>query len=450
MDKNRLYILGEMYVPKAILQLAVPTVLSMVVQILYNLTDTFFVGKLNDPYQVAAVTISLPIFMMQMALSGIFGNGAASYISRLLGEKNYEGARQTATIAWFSTAIISILVTTVGIIFLPNILKASGASANSYGFAKAYMQIIFAGSIISMLNFTTSQMVRAEGAAKYALMGMLLGTGTNIILDPVFILLMHMGVKGAAIATVIGNGVGFCYYVSYYWRGKSLAKPALKYLTLKWSILKEILKIGFPSSLSQFMMSVGNAISYNIASGYGDNTVAAMGIAMRVFTIPIFIFIGLAIGVQPLIGYSYGAGNKLRLKHVLNTAIVYALAISSVFTILFILFSKYTMVLFIKNPEVVKIGSDMLRVYTIAIIFAAVQMQFGSALQAMGKGMASFILSISRMGLIYIPAIILLNKFFGFHGMIYALPLTDVVTTVLAFVFIYKILITVEKQHEAR
>lgn len=448
MDKQRLYILGEMHPPKAILKLALPTILSMMVQIFYNLTDTFFVGKLNDPYQVAAVTITLPIFMMQMAISGIFGNGAASYISRLLGEKNYEGARITATIAWFSTALISLVVTILGFVFLKDILNASGASANSYGFAASYMKVIFAGSIVSMLNFTTSQMVRSEGAAKYALMGMLLGTGTNIILDPIFILWMQMGVKGAAIATVIGNGVGFCYYISFYMRGKSLAKPALKYLSLKWSILREILKIGFPSSLSQFMMSVGNAISYNIASGYGDNTVAAMGIAMRVFTIPIFIFIGLAIGVQPLIGYSYGAGNKLRLKKVLNTAIVYAFVLSAFFTLLFILFSKYTMIIFIKNEEVVAIGSQILRVYTFAIIFAAVQMQFGSALQAMGKGWASFILSISRMGLIYIPAIILLNKFFGFNGMIYALPLTDFLTTGLAFVFIYKILLSVEKEHD--
>jgi putative MATE family efflux protein len=437
-----------MHPPKAILKLALPTILSMMVQIFYNLTDTFFVGKLNDPYQVAAVTITLPIFMMQMAISGIFGNGAASYISRLLGEKNYEGARITATIAWFSTALISLVVTILGFVFLKDILNASGASANSYGFAASYMKVIFAGSIVSMLNFTTSQMVRSEGAAKYALMGMLLGTGTNIILDPIFILWMQMGVKGAAIATVIGNGVGFCYYISFYMRGKSLAKPALKYLSLKWSILREILKIGFPSSLSQFMMSVGNAISYNIASGYGDNTVAAMGIAMRVFTIPIFIFIGLAIGVQPLIGYSYGAGNKLRLKKVLNTAIVYAFVLSAFFTLLFILFSKYTMIIFIKNEEVVAIGSQILRVYTFAIIFAAVQMQFGSALQAMGKGWASFILSISRMGLIYIPAIILLNKFFGFNGMIYALPLTDFLTTGLAFVFIYKILLSVEKEHD--
>jgi putative MATE family efflux protein len=448
MDNKRLYILGEMPVPKAILKLAVPTILSMIVAVFYNLTDTFFVGKLNDPYQVAAVTITLPIFMMQMALSGIFGNGAASYISRLLGEKNYAGARTTATLAWLCTAIVSVLVSILGIVFLSPILKASGASEHTFGYASSYLTIIFAGSIISMLNFTTSQMVRAEGAAKYALMGMLLGTGTNIVLDPIFILWMHQGVKGAAIATIIGNSVALLYYVYFYLSGKSLDAPGLKYIKLHWHTLQEIVKIGVPSSLSQLMMSVGNAISYHIAAGYGDNTVAAMGVAMRVFTIPIFVFIGLAIGVQPLIGYSYGAGNNLRLKHVLNTAIAYALALSGVFTILFALFSKYTMIIFIKNPEVVAIGSQILRVYTFGIIFAAVQMQFGTGLQAMGKGMASFILSISRMGLIYIPAIILLNKFFGFNGMIYAMPLTDFLTTGLAFGFIYKILVSVEKEKE--
>lgn len=447
MDKQRLYILGEMKPSKAILKLALPTILSMMVQIFYNLTDTFFVGKLNDPFQVAAVTISLPIFMMQMAISGVFGNGAASYISRLLGEKNYPEANRTAAFAWFSTTLVSLLVTICGFIFLADILTAGGASQNTYGFAASYMQIILAGSIISMLNFTFSQLIRAEGAAKYALIGMLLGTGTNIILDPIFILWMKMGVKGAAIATVIGNGVGFCYYISFYLRGKSLVKPGIKYLSIKWSIFREITKIGFPSSLSQFMMSIGNAISYRIASGYGDNAVAAMGVAMRIFTIPIFVFIGLAIGVQPLIGYSYGAGNKLRLKKVLNTAIVYAFVLAAFFTLLFILFSKYSVIIFIKNAEVVSIGSQILKIYTLAIIFAAVQMQFGSALQAMGKGFASLILSVSRMGLIYIPAIILLNKFYGFNGMIYSLPLTDFLTTGLAFIFIYKILVSVENEH---
>ena len=305
--KNRnIHVLEEMPVSRAIIYMALPSVLSMLVNILYNLTDTFFIGKLNDPVQVAAVSISMPLFGFQMAIAGIFGSGGASYLSRLLGRKDFKQARETTTTAIFSVLLASIVVAIGGILFIPTFLRLAGASGEIFPYATRYLTIILLGSPCVMLKFAMVQLVRAEGSARQAMFGLIIGTGVNILLDPLFIFVFNMGVTGAAVATVIGQGLAMLYYVFYY-RGKnSLARPSLKYLHLRREIYKQILFIGLPASLGQIMMNVGNTISYNLASAYGDSVVASLGVASRVFSIPIFVFIGTSIGVQALIGFNYG------------------------------------------------------------------------------------------------------------------------------------------------
>lgn len=426
-----------MPVPKAIMQLAVPTVLSMMVQILYNLTDTFFIGKLNDPYQVAAVTIALPLFMIQMAIAGVFGNGGASYLSRLLGARQIYEARETTTTAIFTSALVSIAVGILGFIFVPHILYAVGATANTYSYAAAYMKIILLGSPIVMLNFTLSQLIRAEGGAKTALIGMVIGTGLNIVLDPIFILWFKMGVSGAAVATLVGNFFAVVYYFRYYLGKHSMVAPAWKFLHLRKIIFAEIFKIGVPSSLSQFMMSIGSSLSYRLAVQYSDNHVAALGVAMRVFSIPIFVFIGIAIGIQPLIGYSYGAQLYGRMRQTIRTSITISLALAIGFLLLFALLPTQLVKAFIPHPEVVSLGSLVLQAYVFAIPFAAIGMILMVALQAMGKAMPALIVALSRQGIVYIPAIILLNRFWAFDGLIFALPFADACTVLISFGFLY-------------
>lgn len=437
MESKRIYILESMPVKKAVLSLVVPTVLSMLVQILYNLTDTFFIGKLNDPIQVAAVTITLPMFMMLMSISGIFGQGAASYISRLLGEKEYRKAREVSTLAMLAITICGLIITIFCTLWIDKILSVMGTSPKTYSYVKDYLLIIIWGSIPTMLNFAISQILRSEGGAKIALIGMLIGTVTNIILDPVFIFLLKQGVRGAAIATVIGNTCALIFYIRYYLKGKSLASPALKYLNFNLSYLKEMISIGLPSSISQIMMSVGNTIAYALAVNYGDFALAAMGVAQRIITIPIFTFIGLAAGVQPLIGFNYGAQNHQRLKSCLNFSLILAGALSLIFVLLFVIFSKYSIIIFINEAQVISHGSKVVRIFTFAIPFAAAQMIFMVSLQAMGKALPSLIISLCRQGLIYIPAIIIFNYFWEFDGIIWALPLTDILTAILAFFFFY-------------
>lgn len=447
MDKKRLYILEEMPVRKAIFTLAVPTVVSMVVQILYNITDTFFVGKLNDPYQLAAVSICMPIFMLQMSISGIFGIGAASYISRLLGRKNYAGARETATVTILSCFVTSLLVAAAGLIFMRPILHLAGASANTIDYADSYLSIILGGSSIMMLNFALAQMIRAEGAAKVVMRANLIGTFVNIILDPVFIFLLHKGVVGAAIATLIGASCSLTLLLNFYWKRKSLAMPSLKYLKPRWTIYKEIFKIGIPSSLSQIMMSIGNSISYAVASAYGDVAVAAFGIVWRVMSIPVFVMIGLSIGIQPLVGYSYGANNKTRLKKTVRLTLEYSGILAAVFLALFLLFPKILILIFISDKGVVEMGSKVLTAFTFAIPFIALQMPLLVSIQAMGKGFPSLIIALSRNGLVYIPAVFILNALFKFDGLVYALPLSDVLSSFLALFFFIRIVSKLKYHH---
>lgn len=440
MKRDKIYVLEEMPVTGSIINLALPSVLSMLVNILYNLTDTFYIGKLNDPNLVAAVSISLPLFTFQMAIAGIFGNGGGSYLSRLLGKKDFYCARQTATLAIVSSMIVSVIIAIVGILFIPSFLKAVGASENTYQPAYDYMFWILLGSPFIMLKFTLVQLLRAEGAAKAAMAGLMIGTGVNIVLDPLFIFVFKMSVTGAAVATVIGQGIGAGFFVYYYLSGRSLAAPSLKNLRFDPYTYKQIFFIGIPSSVSQIMMGIGNTISYRLGGIYGDNYVAALGVASRVFSIPSFVFIGISIGVQALVGFNYGARNYARMKQVIRTAIVISLWLAVFFLLMFALIPMQLIAVFTTDKQVLMVGTAILEAYIFAIPTMAIGMILMTSLQAMGKALQAFIVAISRQGVIYIPLIYLLNAQFKFDGLVFALPLADMLTTVISFTLLLMII----------
>ena len=440
MVHQKLHTLEAMPVPQAILKLAIPTMLGMLAQVFYNMTDTFFVGQLHDPNQVAAVAITMPIFMITMALSGIFGNGGASYISRLLGSKEHGRAEQTLATAWLSGIILGIVVMIAGFYWLPSILAVSGASAQTYPFAASYLRVILAGSVIIMLNFAAGQLLRAEGAAKEAMFGMAIGTAANIMLDPLFIFTFHQGVAGAAVATVIANALALAYYLWYYLARKSLIPLTFRHLRLEWPMYREIFNIGVPASISHLLMSCVHMFMNNIAASYSDVVVAAIGIDMRVFTIPIMLSIGLAVGAQPLFGYSYGANNLPRLKSAVNTALGMATGIVAAFTVVFALFPGWFIRIFINDANVISVGAQILRAMIIGLPFVGVQMVLMHAMQAMGKGMPALVISLARQGIVFVPALIVLNALFGFSGFIYAMAVADMLSMALSVGFFLWIL----------
>ncbi|MDD4815336.1 MAG: MATE family efflux transporter [Candidatus Cloacimonetes bacterium] len=449
MKENKIYVLESMPIPKAIMNLAIPSVLSMLVNILYNLTDTFYIGKLNDPFQVAAVSISLPLFSLQMAMAGVFGIGGGSYLSRLLGKKDMQSAQNTLATSVFTSAAMSIVLGVLGIMFIPIFSRIVGASGETLVHAKNYMLYILIGSPVILLKFTLVQLLRAEGAAKEAMIGLFIGTGLNILLDPLFIFGFGMGVTGAAIATVLGNAGGMIYYLLFYIRKKSLVPLSFKHIKLQWSCYKEILLIGIPASLSQVMLSIGNTISFRLASAYSDQHVASLGVASRVFTIPIFIFIGISIGIQALVGYTYGAKNYKRMKQTIRTSVLITLSLSTVLTLLFAIFPRELIMIFIKDPDIVNIGTIVLKAYVFAIPSAAVGMIMMTSLQAMGKALPALIVSLSRQGIMYIPAILILNQLFEFNGLVFAMPLADLLTTTLSTTMLIVILNKLKHREEA-
>lgn len=289
---------------KALITLALPTILGMLVNVFYNMVDTFFVGKTNDPNQVAAVSLTMPIYLVLMSFGSIYGIGGASYISRCLGSKNYDKAKKVSSFVFYASVVTGLVCMIIFFIFLENILKLSGASSNTYSFAKDYLLIVAIGAIFVVCQMSMGQVVRSEGASKEAMFGMVLGTVINIILDPIMILYMNMGVAGAALATIIGNACSFFYYTFYILKKSTFLSIKIKDFLISNDILSNVFSIGFPVFMNNVLISVANILINNFASRYNDNVVAGLGVSQRIFTLVLLVFIGLGQGVQPFIGYS--------------------------------------------------------------------------------------------------------------------------------------------------
>ena len=448
MDEKRLSILRDEPVFKAIMSLAIPTIMGMIVQVLYNLTDAFFVGQLNDPYQLAAVSVAFPLFIMLMAISSIFGNGGSSYISRLLGQKEYLLAKKVTATTFYSGIFIGAIVTIGGLFFIKPILYLIGVTTETFQFASEYLTIIFSGSIVIILNFSLGLLLRAEGAAKIAMYGMMIGTGLNILLDPIFILYLNQGVRGAAIATLIGQSLGLAFYIYYYLKRNTAGSIAWRYFSPLRDIYIEIFKIGIPSSLNHILMSVANTVSNIVAATYSDIVIAAFGIDFRIFSMAVMLMIGLAAGTQPLIGYSFGAKNIHRFNDTFKVASFISTGIALFFTVVFYLFPEQLIQTFINDQQVVNYGVQILNALIIGLPFIGIQMLIMVTFQALGKGRPALILAISRQGLFFIPTIFILNEIFGFTGFIYAQPIANILTFILAVFLFRRIKLQIDVEHQ--
>ncbi len=447
MNDKRIKVLGEAPVVKAILQMAIPVVLGMMVQVLYNLVDTFFIGRLGDPNQLAAANITTPVFMIMMSISGIIGTGAASYISRCLGEQDYERAHKTLSTGVAIVVGLGIIVTVLGLICITPLMRALGASEQTLPFAHDYSFVLLLGSILIMCSFTFGQLLRSEGAAMPSITGMALGTVTNIILDPIFIFVLGMGIRGAAIATVLGNAVGVGYYIFYYASGKSTVKISVRNISGDRKIWGQIFGIGTPASVSQLLMSVAMIILNNLAASYGDVVVAGMGVANKIMTIGTFVFMGFAGGCQPLVGYNYGAKNYPRVNEVIKKAMLMMVSIGLVLFALFGVFAKGLIGVFASDmPQVVDEGVLILRALMWSLLFVGSQMLAMTTVQAFGKAKASLFLSVARQGLFFIPLLFILNTLFGFRGLIYAQPVSDALSLTLSLTVLRFILTKAEKE----
>lgn len=433
MNTNK-YLFEESPVSKAVATMAIPTMISMLVVVIYNMADTFFIGQTGDPMQVAAVSLATPVFMVFMALGNLFGIGGSSAISRALGEKKLERARHISSFCCYGSIGLGIIVAAIFLIFMDGILKMIGASENTIEFAQDYLTYISFGGPFIMFGTAFGNILRGEGAAKESMIGNMIGTVTNIILDPLMILNMNMGIIGAAVATVIGNMAASAFYLIYFLRKKSSLSINIRDFQIGSQIASSVAAIGIPASLNNILMSCANIILNLALSGYGDTPVAAMGVASKSNMIVVLLQIGLCAGIQPLIGYNYGAKNKKRLLQVFRFTALVAIIMGTSLTVFMVFARKFLIQAFINDPEVIAYGMQMVIALQfsgpiIGILFLCI-----NTIQGMGKAIPSLILTICRQGLIFIPCIFLLDTLFGLDGVIYAQPTADYASIILSVI----------------
>lgn len=430
-------VLKDDNVRKTLMKLAIPSIIGMVVNGIYNVVDTLFVGKLGTQ-ATGAISVAFPFIMLIAAFGLATGVGGASYISRSLGKGNKDEANLTASTSILMTLIIGIFFVSISYFYIENILILFGATETILPDAIDYSKILILGAPIIMIKMTLNNLLRAEGSAKASMIALIIGAGLNIILDPIFIFTFNMGIQGAAIATIIGQSVAVAFQVWYYASGRSYLKISFKNFKLKKIIITQIIIIGLPLFFTQGLNSFAMAMINNAARPYGDSAVAAMGIVKRVMALGIFAVIGYSQGFQPVAGFNYGAKQYDKLFEAIKFSVRLVTGFTITISILCLVFADNIIGLFSTDPDVIEVGVIALKAYIIPFPLIGFQMIYFSLFQALGKAVPAGILSISRQGLLLIPIALILPDLIGINGVILAQPIADTITilmtAVLAFV----------------
>ncbi len=427
-------------VPKAYMKLALPVVLSMMVSLVYNMVDTYFIALTGKQELVAGVSLAAPIFTLMIAFGDIFGLGGSSLISRLFGEKREEEAKRASAFCLWAAIGFGIFVTIVLLVFRTPILKLLGTDAATFEYAGEYYTWIAVGAASIILGLVPSNILRTEGLATQAMAGSILGSIVNIILDPVFIFGLGQGTAGAAMATVIGNVIADVYYIYVMNKKAKRLSVSLKEIKIPGTMIRDILVIGIPASITNLMQSIMIMITNHYLIAYGTDKVAAMGIALKANMISAFILVGFAFGGQPLVGYNYGARNKKRLKEILRFAYLFEAGLALVFTISISVFAPAIIKIFMNQSDIITNGAMMLRFQQLGMVFMAVTLVSTCVCQSVGSAAGAFALSISRQGVLYAISLMVLNAIFGYTGIIATQACADVLTAVIALAIIRKVL----------
>lgn len=432
------YLFESAPLEKAIATLAIPTIISQIIAMIYNLADTWYVGQLGDNNQVAAVTIAYPVFVGLTAIANLFGIGGGSLISGALGREDYSLVKKLSSFCFWTatgvTAVISVAVFTSGKSFM--ILL--GADADTLSYVHDYLFWVFViGGIPTVMNMFLAHIIRAVGASKQAAIGMSLGGILNIILDPLFIFSWGLGmnITGAALATCISNAVAACYFLLFLWRKHRETVLSLHPRDFRCGrkAAGRVFFIGVPSALQVFLSVVSNAVLNNLMSAYMSTAVAALGIVKKVDMFPTSIVQGLSNGVLPLMAYNYSSGNRKRM----NLTLKYSLIISIIFTGTCLagleMFAPGIIRFFINNTQTIAYGSSFMRLHCIALPCISITLLFTALFQATGQGGKALFLSLFRKGIIDLPLMILMNILIPMTGLMTVQPILDFLCAMIAF-----------------
>lgn len=430
-QNKKMELLGNAPIPKALVSLGIPIMIGMLINALYNLVDAYFVGGLGES-PMGAISIVFPLGQVVVGLGLMFGNGAASYLSRLLGSGDKKTANIVASTALYSSVLIGAVLIIFATIFLKPILTFLGATETIMPYGLTYARIYVISCIFNVFNVTMNNIVASEGAAKTTMCALLLGAVINIGLDPLFIYTFDMGVVGAAIATAISQFVSTLVYLTYILRKRSAFTFSIKDFIPTQQTFVEILKIGIPTLTFQLLTSLSIALINRASSTYGDVVIAGMGAVTRVTSMGTLVVFGFLKGFQPIAGFSYGAKNFKRLRESIKISILWSTIFCVAVGLLMVVFSTQIISQFANgNGEMISVGQKSLVANGLSFFLFGFYTVYSSLFLALGKGTAGFFLGACRQGICFVPIILLLPAIWGMSGILYAQPIADIISAII-------------------
>ena len=436
MAKDIHKMLGEERIGRLLLSLSLPATIGMLVQAMYNFVDTIYVGRGVGSMGIAGISISFPVQIFVMAFAQMFGIGGASVISRALGEKNHEKARRAAGNVMAFSIAFGLAMTLLGYFFIDQLLILLGASEAIIPYAREYLSIILLGSAFFSFGMAMSHVIRAEGKPKIAMAAMLISAVLNIILDPIFIFTLNMGIRGAALATVLSQAITSIYILFYFISGKSLLRISLASLLPEWTILKGTVSVGLSAFSRQVAGSLLAVVLNNSLVFYGgDIAVAVYGVINRLLMVFIMPMFGVNQGFLPIVGYNYGAKKMRRARESVKLASAVTTLIALFSAIIMFFFARQLISIFTDEIELIEPTISALRIVILAIPTIGIQVIASGMFQALGKAIPALFLSLLRQIIILIPLILVIPRFLGINGIWISFPLADLIAFAISLVF---------------
>ena len=446
MDRSRE--LGEGRITHLLFKFSIPAIVGMMVNALYNVVDRIFVGQGVGSMAIAGITIGFPMMIVLMAFGMLIGQGANALISIRLGEGKRDEAELIMGNAMVLLVVSSLVLTVLGLIFMDPLLRLFGASETVLPFGRAYMKIIYCGAVFQGIGFGMNNFIRSEGNPKLAMMTMLIGAVLNTILDPIFIYTLKMGIEGAAWATILSQAASAVWVVWHFIGERSVLKLRVKKFRMNWPVVLPALAIGLAPFSMQLAAGLLNSILNRQLVNYGgDLAVSAMGIVGSIATLIVMPIFGINQGVQPIIGYNYGAQKFDRVKRALWGAVLAATAVVVIGFIVIQLFPAWLIGFFNRDPKLLALGTRALRIFNTMLPVIGFQIVSAAYFQFVGKPRQAMFLSLSRQLLLLIPALLILPRFWGIDGVFYAGPAADLGSAILTGICLYKELQHLEDRH---
>jgi putative MATE family efflux protein len=422
---------------RLIWKLSFPAMVGMFVNGLYNLVDTIYIGHGMGSMGIAGLSVAFPVQMIIGGIGAMLGIGTASLISRSLGAKDYERARWAFGNNLLAILTAGVLFMAIGTVFLVPVLRAFGATDAIIPYASEYMSVIFLGSPLILGTMSLNNVIRSEGAAKTAMWSMLIGALTNIVLDPVFIFALGMGIRGAAVATILSRVAALIWVARFFRSGHSLVTISLSDMKPRFRILREIITVGFPALLHHASSSFVFGLINQLAAFYGGNiAVAIFGVNNRIIIFSSMPVVGIAQGMQPIVGYNYGAKQYHRTAEGIKTSQIIALAVCSAVSLFLLFFPKPVLTIFSSDPKLLEMGPHAIRLMVAGFFLAGFNKVGGAVFQALGKARPAFIVNMARPILFFIPLLLLLPKVLGLDGVWLSFAAADVLSFILTFLLL--------------